>query len=97
MEKRDLCELISTLNSNDLVILACVRDKENNTGICSARGTIKSVLVEKSRLSISTVNRSVKKLVDYGFLGKGVKQFNKMTYYITEEGKNLLKASKTGR
>lgn len=82
---------LKILNTNDLVVLSCVRDKENNTGLCSARGTTKAVLVEKSELSLSTINRSVKKLVECGLLENGVKQVNRTTYFITSKGLEILK------
>lgn len=97
MNDKDFYQAISTLNSNDLLVLSCVRDREKNTGNCSARGTIKAVLVEKSGLSISTINRSVKKLIACGLLGNGVKQVNKTTFYITEKGISLLRDFRSGK
>ena len=51
------------LNSNDLVVLNSIIDKENNLGLCEARGMTKDLLVKKTELSLSTINRSIEKLL----------------------------------
>ena len=82
------------LNSNDLLVLVHVRDKVNNTGLCSARATTKSVLVKNSGLSLSTINRSVKKLKECGLIDNGVKQGNKATFFVTSKGISILKEAR---
>lgn len=85
------------LNSNDLLVLVSIRDKVNNTGLCGARGTTKEVLVKKSALSLSTINRSVKKLKDCGLIEHGIKQGNKTTFFVTTKGIDILKEAKTSK
>ena len=46
---------------------------------------------------MSTINRSVKKLIACGLLGNGVKQVNKTTFYITEKGISLLRDFRSGK
>lgn len=82
---------MKTLNNNDFLILAKVVDKERSLGNCEARGTNKQRLSERSNLSMSTVTRSVSKLLEYGFIGEGIKQINSKTYYITQLGRQRLK------
>lgn len=74
------------LNSNDFVVLSSVRDKKNNLGLCKARGMTVKLLMEASKLSESTVRRSIKKLLAKGFIDYGVRQVNKDSFYVTELG-----------
>ncbi|MBP3931041.1 winged helix-turn-helix domain-containing protein [Romboutsia timonensis] len=80
------------LNNNDYIILSSVRDKDNNLGLCKARGMTIDSLVDKSKLSTSTVRRSIKKLLDREFIDYGVRQINKNTFYVTEKGLMELKS-----
>lgn len=79
------------LNTNDFLILSCMRDKEHNLGMCEARGMTRKLISEKSQLSMSTVIRSTNKLLNAGLIKHGIKQINTMTYYVTEDGVNRLK------
>lgn len=74
------------LNSNDFVVLSSIRDKKNNLGLCKARGTTVKTLVETSKLSESTVRRSIKKLLQREYIDYGIKQINKDSFYVTEKG-----------
>lgn len=74
------------LNTNDFIILSLIRDKKNNLGMCKARGITIKTLIENSKLSESTVRRSLKKLLEKGFVDYGLKQINKDSFYVTEEG-----------
>lgn len=78
------------LNSNDFKILACVVDKEKDFGLCEARGTTKEMLKERSGLSMSTVNRSVKKLLQEELIAEGIKQIKKHSFYLTKKGKERM-------
>lgn len=78
------------LNSNDFKILACIVDKENDFGLCEARGTTKDMLKERSGLSMSTVNRSVKKLLQEELIAEGIKQIKKHSFYLTKKGKERM-------
>src|SRR5574344_908132 len=77
---------IILLNSNDLVILSSIVDKTNNLGMCEARGITKTLLSEKTNLSLSTVNRCINKLVKLGYVGNAIKQVRKNSYYLTKKG-----------
>ena len=81
---------MNILNSNDYMILACIRDTENNIGLCEARGMTKIMIKERTELSISTVNRSINKLLEAGFINNAIKEINKKTYYINKIGTNRL-------
>lgn len=74
------------LNSNDFVVLSSIRDKKNNLGLCKARGMTVKTLVETSKLSESTVRRSIKKLLQREYIDYGIKQINKDSFYVTEKG-----------
>lgn len=74
------------LNTNDFLILSCMRDKDKNLGLCEARGMTRKTISEKSELSMSTVIRSTNKLLNAGLIKHGIKKVNTMTYYVTEEG-----------
>lgn len=74
------------LNTNDYVVLSSARDKKNNFGLCKARGMTVKMLITNSKLSESTVRRSIKKLLEKGFIDYGVRQINKDTFYVTELG-----------
>ena len=81
------------LNSNDLVVLNSIIDKENNLGLCEARGMTKDLLVKKTELSLSTINRSIEKLLANEYISKGIKQVKKHSFYITQKGYNKLNES----
>ena len=74
------------LNTNDFIILSSIRDKKNNFGMCKARGSTVKMIVERSRLSESTVRRSLKKLLDKGYIDYAIRQVNKDAFYVTELG-----------
>jgi len=74
------------LNSNDFVVLSSIRDKKNNLGLCKARGMTVKTLVEASKLSESTVRRSIKKLLQREYIDYGIKQINKDSFYVTAKG-----------
>lgn len=82
------------LNSNAFIVLTNVRDKENNTGLSQARGTIKDRIIEQSGLSSSTVNRALKLLLEEDLVAEAVKKVNKKSYYVTPEGIQRLKEMK---
>ena len=81
---------MAILNSNDYVILYSIRDSKNNLGLCEGRGMSKKVIAERSKLSLSTVTRSVAKLLESGFISEAIKQVNTNAYYINEKGKARL-------
>lgn len=74
------------INNNTYLVLAIMRDKENNLGMCKARGMTKSDLISKSGLSESTVKRAIDILIACGYIKEAVKQVNKKAYYVCEEG-----------
>lgn len=74
------------LNSNDFVVLSSIRDKKNNLGLCKARGTTIKTLIEVTKLSDSTVRRSIKKLLQKEYIDYGIRQVNKDSFYVTEKG-----------
>ena len=52
------------LNSNDYKVLICIVDKEENIGLPQARATTKEIICNSSKLSLSTVNRAISKLLE---------------------------------
>lgn len=82
------------LNSNVFIVLTNIRDKDNDTGLHPARGTIKERIIEKSGLSSATVNRALKLLIEEGFIDEGIKKVNKKSYYVTPNGIIKLKEMK---
>ena len=74
------------LNSNDFVVLSSIRNKKNNLGLCKARGTTIKTLIEVTKLSDSTVRRSIKKLLQKEYIDYGIRQVNKDSFYVTEKG-----------
>ena len=81
---------MAILNSNDFKILSCIVDKENDLGMCEARGITKKALAKRSNLSESTINRSIKKLLDEELIANAIKQINTNAYYITLKGENRM-------
>lgn len=73
------------LNNNTYLVLVSIRDKENNKGLCKARGMSKCDIVTKSGLSESTVDRALKVLLECGYIKEAIKQINKKAYYISQE------------
>jgi len=78
------------LNSNDFRILSCIIDKEKDLGMCEARGVTKKALAERSKLSLSTINRSIKKLLEEELIADAIKQINTKAYYITVKGEDRM-------
>jgi RIO-like serine/threonine protein kinase len=81
---------MAILNSNDFKILSCIVDKERDLGMCEARGITKKILAKKSELSDSTINRSIKKLLDERLIANAIKQINTNAYYLTIKGEDRL-------
>ena len=79
---------MKSLNTNDFIILSSIRDSRNNFGMCKARGSTVGMIVLRSKLSESTVRRSIRKLLEKGFIDYGLKQINKDSFYVTELGIN---------
>lgn len=77
---------MKSLNTNDFVILSSIRDSKNNFGMCKARGSTVKMIVDRSKLSESTVRRSLKKLLARNFIDYAIKQVNKDAFYVTEIG-----------
>jgi predicted transcriptional regulator len=78
-------------NNNVYIVLQCIRDKENDLGLCEARGMTKELIEQKSKLSSSTVNRALAKLLNMGLIKEALKQVNKKAYYVTPEGVQRVK------
>lgn len=81
---------MAVLNSNDFRILSCIVDKENDLGMCEARGITKKALVKRSKLSESTINRSIKKLLEENLIAEAIKQINTKAYYLTIKGEDRI-------
>lgn len=82
------------LNSNDYKVLICIVDKEKNIGLSQARATTKKIICNSSKLSLSTVNRAISKLLEEELIAEGIKNISKKTYYITKKGIERLKEIK---
>ena len=57
--------IVKALNNNTYLVLASIRDKDNNLGLCKARGMTKADILKRSELSESTVQRAI--LIAFGF------------------------------
>lgn len=82
---------MTILNSNSFLVLSAVRNKKENLGLCEARGMTKNMIVERTNLSTSTVNRAVNALLEYELIAEGIKSINTKTYYILPKGVERLK------
>ena len=82
------------LNSNDYKVLICIVDKEKNIGLSQARATTKEIICNSSKLSLSTVNRAISKLLEEELIAEGIKNISKKTYYITKKGIERLREIK---
>lgn len=80
------------INNNSIKILVRIRDVENNLGLCEGRGMTKEQITTRCEMSTSTINRGIKLLKDNGYIKEGIMSINRKTYYITQQGINLLKA-----
>lgn len=85
---------MENLNTNCMMVLVSIVDRDNNLGLTKGRGTNKEKILEKSKLSLSTVNRSLKLLMKEELIDEALKQVNKKAYYVTEKGKDKLKEIK---
>lgn len=81
------------INNNTYLVLASIRDKDNNLGLCKARGITKGDILKRCGLCESTVNRAIDLLIACGFIKEAIKQVNKKAYYISEEGMEEIKQS----
>ncbi|HAT4302340.1 TPA: winged helix-turn-helix transcriptional regulator [Clostridium perfringens] len=79
------------LNSNCIVVALSIMDYDKDLGFTEGRGTNKEEIMEKSRLSLSTVNRSLKLLIEQGLVKEAIKQINKKAYYVTQDGLDKIK------
>ena len=77
---------MKALNNNTYLVLASIRDKDNNLGLCKARGMTKVDILKRSELSESTVQRAIELLLALGYIKEAIKQVNRKAYYISEEG-----------
>lgn len=82
---------MSILNSNSFLVLSAVRNKQDDLGLCEARGMTKDMIAKKINLSSSTVNRALNALMEYELIAEGVKLVNTKTYYILPKGVERLK------
>lgn len=78
-------------NNNVYIVLQCIRDTKLDLGLCQARGMTKDLIVQKSKLSTSTVNRAISKLLKLELIGEALKQVNKKAYYVTPKGVERVK------
>lgn len=85
---------MENLNTNCMMVLVSIVDRDNNLGLTKGRGTNKEKILKKSKLSLSTVNRSLKLLMKEELIDEALKQVNKKAYYVTEKGKDKLKEIK---
>lgn len=83
-------DIIKVLNSNDYFILSKIYYPEEKMGDCVGRGLTKKLISERTELSISTINRSIPKLLKAGLVKEGIRQINKKTYYLSAKGKQRL-------
>ena len=83
-------DMLKVLNSNDYVVLASIRYPEKKLGECEAYGITKDLIIERSKLSSSTVNRSLPKLLRAGLIKEAIKRVNKKAYYLSPLGAKRL-------
>jgi len=86
------------LTENDYKILGKVFDKTKDKGFSRATGsTIEEIKARIDFLSESKIRSAIRALIEYEYIGKGVKKGKKDTFYITALGltelKNLNKKS----
>ncbi len=73
-------------NINDILILKSIYSKDENRGMCKARGTSISQISDRCNLSFSKIRVSIKKFIKLGWIDRGIKNINTHTYYITDLG-----------
>lgn len=79
-------------NNNDLKVLCDII--QGDTGILKGKGTKTQDIVNATKLSLTTVNNSLKKLVAEGYADYGIKYIRSNTYIITQKGKDFIKELK---
>lgn len=79
------------LNSNHIKVLINIRDKKNDIGLCMGKGMTKDELIKRCGLSASTINRAIRILLQNGYIKEAIKNVNKKSYYISEDGLNMLR------
>lgn len=86
---------MSSLNTNDYRVLNMIVDIENNLGNSRLRGRTVDELVKSTGLSATKVRSSLKKLIECGFIGNGIKRIKSNTFHITQLGSEELENIKT--
>jgi DNA-binding transcriptional regulator GbsR (MarR family) len=86
---------MSDLNTNDYRVLNMIVDIENNLGNSRLRGRTVDELVNSTGLSTTKVRSSLKKLIESGFIGNGIKRIKSNTFHITQIGSEELESIKT--
>ena len=86
----------SALNTTALKILVSIVDNKKNIGLVHIKGATRQDIIEKSKISPSTVGRSLKTLIDNKLVEEGVKKSAigergyQKTYIVTEIGRILI-------
>lgn len=83
------------LNSNDYKILESIIDVKNNRGKSKGRGSTLKQIAEKTELSEIKIRKTIKVLLELGFIDFAVKKVRANAYYVTEDGvKNITEVRK---
>lgn len=84
------------INTNDILILKAIIDKEDNRGLSKAKGSTISQIQSRCELSDAKIRRTLRKFKKEGWIDEGVKVLNSKRYYVTEKGlKELMELRKT--
>lgn len=74
------------INTNDILILKAIVNKEDNRGLSKAKGSTVNQIQLACGLSDSKVRKTLKKFIEEEWVGEGVKVLNIKRYYVTEKG-----------
>lgn len=74
-------------NRNEFLVLSSICDfDDEDKGIIKSKGIRVSELIEKTKLSYSTINNALNSFITEGLVEYGLKDKQARTYIITEKG-----------
>lgn len=78
------------MTQNDLKILSSIVNKDNKIGINKCNGATKKLIREKTELSKTKIDMTIKMLLSENYIEKALKVRNQDSFIITTKGLKLI-------
>ena len=75
---------------SDLKILSAIINKSDNIGIIKMNGCTKKIIEQKTKLSKTKINTTLRMLLSEGYIEKGLNKGNQHTFVVTNKGLKLI-------